>query len=147
MIDFQTRIDSLRGGVHADIHNESYYYKPVLKNILYSDVQFNLPASKPSLSGESNIDLLVDMHSGKQNGSIIVVQHVKKFDHFRSRAIQLGAVEVVKDRAIRLFNNTTSLLARTTTDETKQTRLKPSDSEIYQYRSAHKFDRNNITSF
>ncbi|CAF2452386.1 unnamed protein product [Rotaria sp. Silwood2] len=180
MIDFQTHIDSLRGGVHADIHNESYYCKQVLNNILYSDVQFNLPAPEPSLSGEFNIDLLVDVHSGEQNGSIIVVQHVTKFGksdiiigvlalklkdndhsfivvdsktvdktakeieyivdskgHFRSRAIQLEAVEVVEDRAIHLFNNSTSLLARTTTDETKQTRLKPSDSEIFQVKVSH----------
>ena len=79
IVNFQTHIDSLRGGVHADIHNESYCYRQLLKNILYSDVQFNLPAPEPSLNGESNIDLLVDVHSGEQNGSIIVVQHVTKF--------------------------------------------------------------------
>jgi len=79
MIGFQSYIDSLRGGVHADIDNESYYYKQLLKNILYSDVQFNCPAPDPRLSGESNIDLLVDAHSGEQNGSIIVVQHGTKF--------------------------------------------------------------------
>jgi hypothetical protein len=38
-----------------------------------------LTATEPSLSGESNIDLLVDMHSGEQNGSIIIVQYVTKF--------------------------------------------------------------------
>jgi hypothetical protein len=37
MIDFQTHIDSLRGGIRADIHNQSYCYKQLLKNILYSD--------------------------------------------------------------------------------------------------------------
>jgi hypothetical protein len=56
MIDFQTHIDSLRDGVHADIHNESYYYKDFLKKILYSDVQFNLKAKEPSLTGKGNID-------------------------------------------------------------------------------------------
>ena len=79
MTDFQAHINSLRGGAHADIHHESYYYKQVLKNILYSDLQFNFPSPKPALTGECNIDLLVDVHSGENNGSIIVVQHVTKF--------------------------------------------------------------------
>ncbi len=82
MIDFQTHIDSLRDGVHADIHNESYYYKDFLKKILYSDVQFNLKAKEPSLTGKGNIDFWVDVHSGEQNGSIIIVQHITKFGKF-----------------------------------------------------------------
>ncbi|EPS58702.1 hypothetical protein M569_16111 [Genlisea aurea] len=61
-----------------------------------------------------------------------MVVDAKTAGHFRSRAIKLGAVEVEEDRAIHLFNNATSLLARTTIDKTKQTRLKPSDSEIFQ---------------
>jgi hypothetical protein len=82
MIDFQTHINSLRSGADTDIQNESYFYKQLLQNILYSDVQFNLTAPEPSLSGESNIDLLVDMHSKEEHGSIIGVQHVTKFNVF-----------------------------------------------------------------
>jgi hypothetical protein len=62
---------------------------------------------------------------------------VESIGHFRSRAIKLGAAEVVGDRAIHLFSNAASLLARTTIDETKQTRLKQSDSEIFQVKVSH----------
>jgi hypothetical protein len=82
MIDFQTHINSLRNGAGTDIQQESYFYKQLLQNILYSDVNFNLTAPEASLSGESNIDVLVDMHSKEEHGSIIVVQHVTKFDMF-----------------------------------------------------------------
>ncbi len=82
MIDFQTHINSLRNGVDTNIQQESYFYKQLLQNILYSDVNFNLTAPEASLSDESNIDVLVDMHSKEEHGSIIVVQHVTKFDMF-----------------------------------------------------------------
>jgi len=78
MIDFQTHINSLRNGADIDIQQESYFYKQLLQNILYSNVNFNLTAPEASLSGESNIDVLVDMHSKEEHGSIIVVQHVTK---------------------------------------------------------------------
>jgi hypothetical protein len=49
---------------------------------LYSDVQFNLKAKEPSLTGKGNIDFWVDVHSGEQNGSIIIDQHITKFGKF-----------------------------------------------------------------
>ncbi|CAM4957424.1 unnamed protein product [Rotaria socialis] len=66
-------------GVRSDDENESIHYKQLLKNILYNNVCFNLPSEIPKITGESNIDLIVDKDFENGNSVIIVAQHVIKF--------------------------------------------------------------------
>lgn len=69
----------LQTDINLDDKNQSIHYKQLLKNILFSNVCFNLPSVTPDITGESNIDLIVDKDFGDDNPVVIVVQHVIKF--------------------------------------------------------------------
>ena len=66
--------------VNLDDKNESIHYKQLLKNILYNNTCFNLLSETANITGESNIDVIVNKNSEDNNPVVIVVQHVIKYE-------------------------------------------------------------------
>jgi hypothetical protein len=65
--------------VGVDDMKKSGYYKELLKNIIYNDACFNMGFKTPAISGECNIDVIIDKHLEENNDTVIAIKNVTKF--------------------------------------------------------------------